>query len=70
MKLESLKSKSSKFEAFKKDELLSMINIFGGRILRTISNGASTWNDCWDDSTQTQIKCTDGTGYDYCKPQE
>lgn len=70
MKLERLNSKNSKFEMFKKDELLSMINIFGGRELDTISGSGSEVNDCFDDSTGKDIKCTDGSTYDLCKVAE
>ena len=59
MKLESLKT--SKFFAFRGNELLNTINIVGGLLYRT---GVPMGSDCWDDSCGRDIQCTDGSSYD------
>lgn len=61
MKLESLKS--SKFEAFKNNELLDTINIVGGRHLKTLHHGNA---DCLRDETKSDVHFNDGSSYDYC----
>lgn len=60
VKLESLNA--SKFERFKENEILNMMNVFGGKLFFTNNR-----TDCWDDSSGNDIKCTDGTKYDVCK---
>lgn len=60
MNLESLKS--SKFEAFKENQLLSLMNITGGTKYVTGYN----CEDCWTDETSKDIQCTDGSKYDVC----
>jgi len=70
MKLEKLNSGNSKFETFKKNEMLSMINIFGGQALRTSKTKGGAWTDCWEDSTSNDIHGTNPDGspadYDVC----
>ncbi len=65
MKLERLNS-NSKFEALKKDELVSMITIFGGERLWTIKGGGTEYNDCWNNESGDDIHCKDGSDYDNC----
>lgn len=64
MKLESLKS--SKFEAFKSNQLLDTINIVGGTVYATSATRNGPYTDCWTTDTKDEIHCTDGSGYDHC----
>ncbi len=59
MKFESIKS--SKFERFKKNEMLNRINIVGGTDYDTKKNGVA---DCITDDTK-KVRALDGFEFDY-----
>ena len=58
--------KNEKFQAFAKDEMLSTINIVGGKIYLTRKSSNSEFTDCTDDATGGDITYTDGTSRDKC----
>ncbi len=62
MKFESINS--SKFNNFQENQILNTLNVVGGRHTPTKKGDGSF--DCWDDSTGSDIHCTDGSSYDVC----